>query len=176
MTLHKIVFIQTGEISYTPKDPHCPLDSFVGNLNAKIYCLWSSDDWRQVEVNKYEVQEIELPDWLPATEWIYHSIQWKYTWGMAHGVKDAPENIQRYMFSLKGPARLAIWKLYNTKSFRSEFRKSLYNQFIEWIDTPEETRKYDNPFSPRQWECIIDVYTCRDYKRISETIYRSKAA
>ena len=40
------------------------------------------------------------------------------------------------------------------RSFRSEFRQSMRDQLVAWLDTPSEDRKFRSPLSPRQWECI----------------------
>ena len=37
---------------------------------------------------------------------------------------------------------------------RKEFRKSLKNQIIDWLNTPAEERRFNWPLSPRQMRCI----------------------
>ena len=39
-------------------------------------------------------------------------------------------------------------------NLRSNFRKSLRNQVNQWLETPEEERKFDSPLSPRQWAIL----------------------
>ena len=42
----------------------------------------------------------------------------------------------------------------NNKRLRSEFRKSLAEQLYGWCTTPRMERKYDSPFSRKQWQYV----------------------
>jgi hypothetical protein len=172
MAAHKIVYAHYGEISYTAKQPSCLLEDFNGDINEQVMCCFSSDDFRLVPVNKYEVREITLPDFLSPKEWINNEVYWRYTWGLCKGLIDEPENIQRFLYSVRNEAtRLAIWKLYKTVNFRSSFRESLKDRLITWIDEPAEARQYDFPFSQKQLDCIVDKYTALEAKRLSTSLY-----
>lgn len=172
MKKYRIVFAHYGEISYTAKTPSCLLDDFTDDINKEISCCLSSDDLRLVPVKKYEVREVTLPDFLDANKWIKNHVYWKYAWGTCAGLIDEPENIQLFFYSIRDTAlRLAIWKLYKTVKFRSDFRKSLKDRLIEWINAPVDNRQYDFPFSHRQIDCLIDRYTAIEAKRISESLY-----
>ena len=60
----KIIFKHTGEISYTRKTPYKVYTKDHGlDLDKKINCCYSSDDFRLVPVNLYEVKETLFYDW-----------------------------------------------------------------------------------------------------------------
>jgi hypothetical protein len=40
-----------------------------------------------------------------------------------------------------------------TKQFRSEFRRSLRDQLVRWID--EDSPRYPSPFSSKQIDCLM---------------------
>lgn len=56
--------------------------------------------------------------------------------------------------SLNSDYRDIYTKLLKVKNFRSNFRRSLCRQVINWIDTPRSQRKYNSPLSPRQERCL----------------------
>ena len=49
----------------------------------------------------------------------------------------------------------AIRKLLSVKNFRSDFRRSLRDQVISWLNTPVSERKYPFPLSFRQMGCLM---------------------
>jgi len=65
-----------------------------------------------------------------------------------------PESWAEGIGNLGLPERDACIKLLRTKSFRSSFRQSLCMQLKTWLDTEPADRKYLNPFSPKQWNCL----------------------
>lgn len=170
---HEVLFRFNGEVSYTPADPMAPWKGQV-DLSEKGTFILSNDDWRTVSGPLYEVNTVHLPSWLSVEEWICTSVQWKYTWGC--GVDPSwSESWQRGLMGFDGVARrMAAVKLLKTKTFRSAFRKSLRDQLVVWLDTPAEERKYASPFSARQWEALVDQYTARDAKYLSESLYRDR--
>ena len=172
---HKILLKQTGEISYTPRDPVAVYEEGSVDLSETTNCIWSSDDWRQVSVDTWEVREITLPHWLPASEWIRSTTAWKWAWGC--GADGLPETWQRALAygNFSCAERLACAKLLKTKSFRSEFRVSLRMQLVAWIERPED-REYDSPFSPRQWDKLVNQYIERDAKYLDNALYRNRQA
>lgn len=171
MTVYQIVFVHYGEISYTAKTPHCELSKFAGNLEEKKMCCWSSDDWQLVPVNKYEVREITLPDWLFPAEYCRDHVAWKYTWGIGKEIIEQSEMIQRFLKPLDECRKLAAWKLIKTKTFKSTFRQNLRDQLENWLNSDD--RKYDSPFSGKQWSCLCDQYTALEAKRISSNLYHN---
>lgn len=171
-TTHKILTEHHGEVSYTSKTPIAVWEGQV-DLTVQKTCIWSNSDWRHVYVDRYAVVEIELPDWLPPGEWIARQTAWKYTWGM--GVpKDWPESWQRALLEMGSAETLACIKLLKPKKLRSEFRKSLKAQLLAWIETPADERKYNTPFSPKQWGSLLNTYVRREAKDISTYLYRSR--
>jgi hypothetical protein len=173
MTTHKVLFQKFGENSGTAPDPVRPYVEGCVDLTKKTTCCLSFDDDRPVEVNLYEVHDVTIPSWMTVEEWISDSIQWKYTWGA--GVDPTwPEAWQRGLHRFGTvEARLAAVKLLKTKKFRSDFRKSLHDQLVAWLETPADQRQHRSPFSGRQWEVLLDTYTHREAKRLEENLYRS---
>jgi len=134
------------------------------------FCV-SFDNDMLVSCKVYEVHEVELPEWLSVEEWCANTTKWKYTWGF--GVKkDWPETVQRFVSEVDGEGeRLAVVKLLETKKFRSEFRKSLRVQLDAYLATPVAERKFASPFSPKQWECLVDRYVAREASQLSSSLY-----
>ena len=53
---------------------------------------------------------------------------------------------------LSWPQIVAATSLLNTKSFRSDFRRSLRDQILRWLDGDSQ---YSSPLSAKQWGYII---------------------
>jgi hypothetical protein len=143
-----------GEVSYTSKDIISAFDpANPPDFTKTKTCIVSSDDYRLTQVQAYGTIEIEIPDWLDPTEYISNRFEYRDLW--SHGISiDASEPVQRSLLGMHGDYVKACAKLINTKIFRSSFRQSLYNQLMAWINTPEDKRRYDTPFSSKQWQCI----------------------
>jgi hypothetical protein len=170
-TIHQILFTRKhNENATTAMDAYAPWSGQVDLNETGTFC--ASFDWDMLVTAKlYEVRDVELPSWLPAAEWCNATIDWKYTWGA--GVDRAwSEAWQRGLKSLSFADRYAACKLLNTKKFRSEFRKSLRDQIVAWLETPAADRRYGNPLSPRQWAAISGP--AYETKRAQEQIYRDR--
>lgn len=170
---HSVLCKRFGENATTSADP---IRLYNEVEDAKLltvtesFCV-SFDNDMLVSCKAYEVREVELPEWLSVEEWCANLTKWKYTWGMGCK-KDWPEATQRFILGLKDcKDRLACVKLLETKKFRSELRKSLRDQLDQYIATPAEDRKFKSPFSPKQWDCLIDRYTGREADQISNSLY-----
>lgn len=179
----KVLTEHRGEISYTKKDFVGIIDSdgkassnhrdvIEYDLDAKKWACYTSDDFRQIEVERFAVAEVELPDWLDPFEWLQNCIYWRYVWGFGVGL-DWPEKFQRFVYSVKNESlRYGIVKLLATglaERFRSNFRKSLFGQVVAWLEKEPEDRNFDFPLSPRQCEFILPApYVA---KRVSDAIY-----
>lgn len=171
MKTHKILFKHIGENSDTAKKPHQVWENQV-DLDEQVRCCLNWDDDRPVKTDKWAVYDVTLPDWLDPVEWIRHDIDWHYAW--MFGVDpEWPEAWQRWFAytNLSEGQKLAGVKLLKTKSFRSGFRRSLREQLETWLDAPAEARKYDTPFSHKQWGCLIDRWTARDARDKGSRIY-----
>ena len=46
---------------------------------------------------------------------------------------------------------------------------SLRSQLEAWLNDPQP--KYDSPFSRKQWDALLDVYTCRAAENRSKSLY-----
>jgi hypothetical protein len=108
-------------------------------------------------------------------EWCRHEITWRYLWAVVP--PEWPEQWQRALLLVKEragmPALAAVVKLLQTKTFRSTFRKSLRDQIVEWMETPEEERKYKLPLSPRQFDAIMDYATVVKARVLESRVYNS---
>ena len=167
---YQIVFKHIGSNQTTPRDPFCLLSDFSGNLAEKKHVFISHDFDMRTETDMFEGKEVYLPTWLEPTEWIQNFVKWRFNWGL--GVPhDIEEEVQRACLELDTTEKYWVSKLLKVKKFRSEFRKSLFDQFISWAKTPKADRPYSSPFSGRQWESLIrDRYSA---DRLSESIYRN---
>ncbi len=157
MEIHKILFEHLGEYSYTEKQPVAVWREGMVDLDEETtHTIFSSDDWRPCSVTRYEVREVELPDWLLPERYLAHcsDVRWERIWAILD-VKSWPQSWQEFLFRADEFKRNAAVNLLKVKSFRSEFRKSLRAQLEAWLDTPEEERKYASPFSQRQWQCLL---------------------
>lgn len=66
-------------------------------------------------------------------------------------------------------------KLLKTKKFRSEFRLSLRDQLVAWLELAPADRKYDSPFSPRQWGCLITSFLARKADAMDRSLYQDRS-
>ena len=173
MTNHLILFEHRGENSCTPRTPVAVWHGQANLEERKIACL-SWDDDRLVDVARWEVREICIPDWLNPEEWVLDHVAWRWLWGFGAD-PDWPEAWQRGLRQIdRSTDRLACIRLLKTRAFRSGFRRSLRDQLVRWLETPASERQYDNPFSRRQWESMVDRWTALEAKRLDEVLYWSR--
>lgn len=129
----------------------------------------ASADWDMpVVCPVYEVRAFELPAWLPASEFAASALEWRYTWG-AGVEKSWPESWQRGLRAMSFERRYTAAKLLRVKKFRSEFRKSLRDQLVAWLETPAQSRRFASPLTARQWDCL--EHNPWEAKRAAERIY-----
>lgn len=153
----------------SPVGPYIP--GAVDMEETQLFCV-SFDNDMLVLGPVYYVAEVELPEWLSAKEWASTHIKWKYTWGQ--GVKkEWPEAWQRGLLEFSSAETLACAKLLATKKFRSSFRESLRDQLVVWLETPAEERKFNSPFSPRQWACLMSHRVYRAAEQTDNRLYWS---
>jgi len=65
------------------------------------------------------------------------------------------EKIVSFLSTLTFEEKKGFGTLLSVKNFRSNFRKSLCQQTIGWLETPKAERKYPFPLSPRQKDCLV---------------------
>lgn len=150
-----LIYTQSGDYTYSPYDypvkEYNP-DTDKDMLNETHYQMWSYDDFRRDSVPKYELREKELPEWLSPE--VYTNTEWylSHRWDK---VLTAPDmKTARWLLTLPDAELNAVLKLLNTKKFRSEFRKSLRDQIVNWLETELSERKHKTPLSYRQWEIL----------------------
>ena len=142
-----------GEFYYTPKSIIAVYDpENAPDMNQTVLCC-SFDDWYHfTEVPLYGTVEIELPDWLEPKMYLAWETNFNRLWN--NGIsKDAPQEVQEALLKLSEFEIETCAILLNTRTFRSAFRQSLRDQLVSWINTPKENRKYESPFSNKQWLC-----------------------
>ena len=166
---------QLGENSSTPRDPVAVYDPDGAHADVDFeatgyYCYYW-DDNRLVPKKKYGTMEMKLPAWLDPHEWLRNRTAWKWAWGCGCD-KTWPEAWQRFLaYDCKDTARrLAAVKLFKTKKFRSDFRRSLREQLETWVATPKDERKFGSPFSMRQWECLTR-YERHEARCVDSSLY-----
>lgn len=176
----KVVFSRKGnEMSTTAMSPIALFDASIWTeeklAETGTFC-WSNDDWRLVECKLYSVSDVTLPIWMSGEEWLSQHISWKYTFAYcSNGVyTDLDPTFLRWVKDVgQGAKKLAMIRLMETKAFRSEFRKSMRDQIMRFIETAPESRPYSSPLSPRQMECIIGPQMWLEARRIDSDVYRN---
>jgi len=171
-----VLFERNGEVS----DTLAPLREFDPAKDAELLeeqkaFIQGPDDFTQYEAPRFLVKRVVLPDWMDPAEWCRNEIDWRYLWAIVPA--EWPETWQRALMLVKEragmPAVLAIVNLLKTKEFRSPFRRSLRDQIVEWMETPEEDRKYKLPLSPRQFDAIMDYATVVKARVLESRVYNS---
>lgn len=166
---HKILFEHLGENSNTAKDPVAVWENQVDLETEKTCCFYWDDD-RPVTIKRYEVREVELPEWLPPDEWIRNRTAWKWFWGFFGCQNDlSPEASRKLAYTkMTATRRFAMAKLLKTKKFRSSFRASLRRQLEKWLDGESD---HENPFSPKQWICLVTKFDARRADQLDSQLY-----
>lgn len=167
MKTHNILYEHLGENSNTAYTPIAVWNNQVNLDDIVTRCL-NYDDNRLVEINRYKVLKVGLPDWLDPQHWIRYHIDYCWAWGC--GVdKEWPEKWQRGLLLLGGVQRYVAIKLLKTKKFRSIFRKSLRDQLVVWLEADD--KPHLNPFSPRQFNALVGPKDDVESKRLEEGLY-----
>ena len=164
----KTVFEHFGENATTPYTPTCEYRNFTGDIEEKVsrFAFWD-DDQKFTSIPRYKVLDIEIPIWMTFDEWAkeeYISLRSLIRDGLP---KDTPKHYYRKIKKLKGFGKYSAVKLLSPR-LRSDFRKSLKEQLIKWLDGEND---YDSPFSDKQWGCFKGQ---ADFKRLDNNIYWDK--
>jgi hypothetical protein len=118
----------------------------------------------------YETREIELPDWLTTEAYCTQYHRWGELW-ICDADPEWPESWQRLLSRLDNDlgARIACIELLRVKKFRSEFRRSLKERLVTWLEDPEE--RYPSPFTHKQWDKLIQKWTTWKLNRIRVRLF-----
>lgn len=182
----RLLLKHNGEVSHTKRSPFAEVLSVSGksvvarnargevfhaDLTEKKMALVNHDFWQQVPVDLWEVADVEVPDWVEASELLNStSLQVGLKWLEGFGADlDWPETTLRWLMSQDEARKLAVVTLLKTKNFRSNFRQSLRDQLDKWLQNPESG--YASPFSPRQWECLVTARVRRQADATSRSLY-----
>ncbi len=193
MARHMILFEHLGECSDTGKDPvavvQVPAGDGLGSAWSprrghfafdpaeQVGVIHNHDNWLPVSVDRWAVAEVELPDWLDPGEWLTGWTS-RLVWlaGFGADVLGWPEHWVRSLATFTGtPVKLAAMvQLLKTRRFRSRFRASLLWQLRGWLDTEPADRRFDDPFSRKQWAALVRPEQARAAKRLDSDIYHSR--
>lgn len=102
---------------------------------------------------RYEVREIDLPDWADAVRW-YNDYEYRHNVLSLQDVDIMPEYARR-LIELSSEQCDACAALLKVKKFRSEFLASLRNQVGNWLC---EESEYDMPLSQKQLQAVLRSY------------------
>ncbi len=137
------------------------LSDFAGDLNAEITCCYNWDDNRLVTVSKYRVIDVTLPDWLPFEIYKADQFAWQLVFAAVKYRKgfnidtDITFKVADFLRSCKSHAlRVGLADLLFC-NLRSDFRKDLRRQVLEWLAVSPDARKYSFPLSDRQLQSIL---------------------
>lgn len=170
-----VLFEATGELATTPYSPVAVWEGQV-DLDETRSALANSDMWMPVSIKRYKVLAVTLPDWLDVKEYLADEIGWNYAW-RAYGVdpswSEAWQRGLKSMRAMHGEAGIYAATKLLSKNLRSEFRKSLRGQLVEWLETSADERTHSSPFSRRQWDALVDKWTAREARDRSESVYRN---
>ena len=165
LTTRSVLYVRNDGDSLT--NPMIPLGPWVGQVDLSTMGNYSSPESKKtlVQAPKYEVHEIELPEWLPTERYCGDYIRWSRLWGYGAD-PEWPESWQRLLVLINGDpqAKIACIDLLNTKKFRSEFRSSLRDRLVTWLEDPEA--RFPSPFTPKQWDKLIVKYVTWKANRI----------
>lgn len=151
----------------------CLLADFDGDLSATVTCCRNWDDNGLVEVSKFRVITVTLPDWLPFAEYKKDQFGWELVLRVLKNrdkldIDAVPYEKTKLLFDCPalvkpGFATLLFGKL------RGEFSLSLRRQIEMWLETPAAERKYSFPLSRNQLQALC----YRKYEKgIDEALYR----
>lgn len=142
----------------------CLRQDFTGDLREQVRCCLNWDDNRLVEVDKYRVITVKLPDWLPFDSYKSNQFEWEIVLRVLKGHKMDIDTVSFEKADILRQAGSVIDTLATVLfgNLRSEFRKSLRAQVENWIATPVGERKYGFPLSKRQLAVLVDRHSRYD--------------
>jgi hypothetical protein len=183
----KILLQQLGENATTAPDPVADVLSQHGDtvtalwpgettprtisLQEKQTCCLACDNDLLVSVPKYAVTEMDLPEWMSPNDFLYHQTAWRYFKGFG-GQADWPRPWFFRLSKLGEAQKYAAIQLLKVRKFRSRFRQQLRSQLETWLNEPEP--RFPNPFSRKQWNCLLNAHVCLAAKQRSNAIYWSR--
>ena len=131
---YQVLLQQLGENSTTSRDPVAEIVSVDGDtvtarrrgetltvsLKEQKTCCFSFDNDMLVQVDRYALGEVEVPDWMTCDECL--SYQTELKWYLGFGAQPAWPRQWFFRLSQLGERyRFAAIKLLNVKNFRSLF-------------------------------------------------------
>jgi hypothetical protein len=156
--IYKLLFKRFGENQNTELSP---IKEYVEETDAELLvetrnCCVSAFNDMLVECNLYDVRDVEIPDWLTVDEYLHGRVS---KCSIQLFMQFYPNLIQKFgrnafkLSVLPYEYEVALDKFCKTKTFKSEFRKSLFEQVKAWVEMDEP--EYKNPLSYKQWNAIM---------------------
>lgn len=172
MTKVNIILEACGELSHT-YDPICFQTSFTGDMNELVWKLYSNDDWREVQVNRYKVVTVEIPHWMDEKSFLQNHISLKYAVAMtsAEFVGTLTQSQFQKFSQLSEKYQYFIGWLWNkNKKAKKEnqFFKSIESQVWNWLNG---NATWGLPLSENQWESATRFCPLYEAKQISNSTY-----
>lgn len=136
----------------------CLLSEFDGDLSATMRCCRNWDDNGLVEVSKFKVITVCLPDWLPFAEYKKNQFGWELVflvlkYRVKFDIDSTPYEKAKLLFDCPAFAKPGLSTLLFGK-VRGDFSISLQNQIETWLQTSAAERKYQFPLSNRQLQAL----------------------
>ncbi len=167
----KLIYHHLGENATTPRYPFSVATQEI-DLDETVLRCTSADFDMLVEIKRYEVRDIFLPRWMDPKTYIDGPVQWQYLWGLGAD-PTWPKRWQIKLATLGSIQKLACIKLLKTKTFRSNFRRSLRDQLEIWLAS-KSAKRHISPFSPKQWQALLDPHTCREAESVASALYNRR--
>lgn len=173
MKTYECVFTRAGnENADSALHLLCLLSDFDGDLSATVRCCRNWDDNELVEVHKFRVITVTLPDWLPFAEYKANQFNWEVVFRVlkCHKIDTDSVGFEKADILRQAPdSVIATLATVLFGNLRSSFRKSLREQVEDWLATPPDKRKYAYPLSNRQLSALVDKYARYD---LAEGLYQ----
>lgn len=152
MAVREILCERMGEnITTSPSPVRAWRPDDLPLLQVKEQYCSSYDDNRLVSGNRYARQTVDLPDWLDTDVWCQNYLRWQRLLANKNLVAKFGPDSGRFIDYDEKQQR-ALDDLCKVKQFKSEFRKSLFDQLAAWVTA--ERPEHPSPFSPRQWAAL----------------------
>ena len=150
-----------GEYNNTPRSIEAPYVGQDYDKDAIHPTILSSSDWRPTSKPLYAIVDVEIPEWMEASEYNEHNWKWYKAIG---GNEDLGRRAYEKIVAIEnGYYRLALVKLLKQKTFRSDFRKGLRLQLDKWV---QGLNDYQYPFSDKQFGYVVNDYIRIEAKQI----------
>lgn len=169
-----VVFEADSEMSGT-YSPKCFEESFTGDLSEKVWRLYSNDDRRQVEVDRWSIRPVDIPDWM--TESLFIEWNWYVYLGFLVALT-SPEfvdtlTVDQFKRMRKLDSRYQyfvgwLWERNRKAKKENAFLLSIEKQVFDWLNGEND---FSTPLSWNQWLTATEFCPLYEADKISERYY-----